>query len=166
MNLSNTLLSMLSEQFRIESSNYLRYTQRRAWCDFHGLTGLETFFTQEAADETGHAQLVIEYIMDRSGLIKIEPYEYNGPGEFAKTIDLFTTALEVEQMTTQSLTNIYQQATREADVMTINFMQKMIDKQIEEEKTYQTILDRYTMYPESPSRDHDFDKWVKKEFVR
>ena len=165
MNLSERILSMLCEQYRHEVANSLRYDQRRGWADFEGFVGTASFFEQEADGERGHAKKVLDYILDRSAKPVIEPVAFDEASNFPELQYLFSSAMAIEVGTTASLTEIYKAAFEESDFMTVNFMAEMIGLQVEEERTLQTILDRYRNYPASPSRDHDMDIFVSENFV-
>ena len=165
MNISERILSMLNDQFQRETYNSLRYDQRRGWADFEGFVGTADFFEQEADGEREHAQKVLNYILDRSAKPTIEPISFDEPSNYPELHYLFESAMGVEVGTTAALTDIYKAAMEESDIMTVNFMAEMIGYQVEEERTLQTILDRYRNYPASPSRDNDIDAWVKENFV-
>ena len=165
MNLSERILSMLNQQYRHEMGNAFRYDQRHGWADFEGFVGTAEFFKQEADGEREHAQKVLNYMLDRSAKPTIEPIAFDEPSNYPELHYLFESAMGVEVGTTAALTEIYKAALEEMDIMTVNFMAEMIGLQVEEERTLQTILDRYRNYPASPSREHDIDIWVKENFV-
>jgi ferritin len=167
MNLSENIKLMLTEQYRMENFNSFRYTQRRGWADFSGFTGAASFFKQESEGEKGHAEKVLSFILDRSDLSVIEPVLFNESVSYGELSleKCFIDILRIEKETTASLIAIYKEAFAELDIMTVNFMAEMISLQIEEEKTAQTILDRFRNYPECPSREHDIDIYILDNFV-
>lgn len=165
MNLSENILSMLNSQYGHETLNSLRYTQRENWCEFYGYTGAGAYFKQEARGERHHAKKVLRFINDRNTLATIQPISFDEDNNWTDFVDLFKTALEVEYGTTQALTAIYQAAQAEGDIMTVNWAAEMLEIQKNEENEYQTIIDRFSNYPASPSRNHDIDNYIKKHFV-
>jgi ferritin len=169
MKLSNTIKQLLNDQYRHESRNHWLYKQRQSWCDFRGLTGCAAYFKQEAAGEYGHAEIVLDYILDRNEELKISPFMFDAPdlGNDATLLSLFETALDVEYGTTAALQNIYTQACAEGDYMTAAWLfDKLIPAQVDEENEYQTIIDRFGMYAQAPARDTDMDAWIKENLVK
>lgn len=163
--ISDRILSMLNQQYRNESYNAIRYDQRRGWCEFEGFNGSGAFWKQEADGERGHAQEILNYIIERSAKPTIEPIDFMESGQYANLLDTFDSGLKVEIETTAQLGEIYRAAFDEADFMTVGFIAGMIKNQIEEEGTLVTILDRYRNYKFAEARDHDIDIWVKDSFV-
>jgi ferritin len=166
--LSSVILGLLNKQYGHENRNYFLYKQRQSWADFRGLSGVADFFKQEAFGEHEHSEIVADYIFDRNEELTIAPFLFDIPDlKNDDLISLFTTALEVERGTTAALYSIYSAAQIESDWNTCAWLfDKLIPFQIEEEKTYQTILDRYVRYPDSPSRDTDFDVWIAENLVK
>ena len=168
MNLSENILSMLCTQFRHEKSNELRYTQRRAYADYKGFNNIAEFFKKQAEGEAEHAEKVASYIMDRSDVLKIEPLDFLDPSPDFGSLNvpaLFESSLIVEQETTASLYAIYAAAMQEGDYMTASWLfSDLIPEQVEEEKIYQSTIDRINAYPACPSRDHDIDVWIGETF--
>lgn len=158
--ITENVLILLQEQFRHETSNNLRYTIRASWARFRGLEGIADFFDKEAEGESGHAAKVRKYIEDRNEALEPAPYAFNETGYFANVPELFTTALEVERGTTEKLQGIYAEAWKMGDYLTCEWLRDLLMEQIEEENTYQTILDRITAMGEYPARDHDLDAWI------
>ena len=83
MLLSANMLSMLTEQYRHEILNSLRYDQRRAWCEAEGFIGSAAFWKQEAEGERGHANKVLGFLIDRSAKPVLEPLTFDDNGDIS-----------------------------------------------------------------------------------
>lgn len=164
--MSENMLNLFNLQYAHETYNALRYDQRANWCDFNGYNGCAAFYHQEANGEHEHAQKVLEFINDRSSMATIQPINFDEPNNWDDLIQLFETAQAVEYDTTRALTAIYSAAMAESDIMAVNWAADMIAKQLDEEREYSTILDRFRNFPASPSRNHDIDVWVLETFVK
>jgi len=168
MRLSEQIRMFLEGQYKNEILNSFIYEQIANFCDFRGYNHTAKFFKGEADGERGHAKHILDYVTEKSDILNILPgsYDYLAFSEVAKITvscefeDYFRNALAVEEKTTQDLTAIYLAAIAENDIMTAEMMLPMIKDQNEEINHYQTILDRFAIYPASPSRNHDIDVWI------
>lgn len=182
MTISENILSLLQAQFQHETANYLRYTARASWARYKGFEATADFFTREAKGEHGHAKIVREYIEARNEAVKPEGLVFNNSSDFKFFDELFTTALLVEQDTTEKLNYIYAEAQKIGDYMTVVWVQKLIAEQIEEENLYTTIIDRmaqrggygyvgpdsegFELFRKDPSAAHDIDMFLGEVFSK
>ena len=171
------VLSLLQAQFAHENANYFRYTARSTWASFSGLKGAAAFFSHEANDELDHAKIVRKYIESRNESVICAPFAFDEDGNIATFDELFTSALEVERATTAGIEEIYAEAYNVGDFMTCEWVGKMLAIQVEEENTYQEIIDRIvqrgggqgqdlslTVFRSDPAAVHDLDVWIGKHY--
>jgi bacterioferritin B len=156
----NNILDLLQKQYKHEMSNHLRYVARSSWARFRGLENTADYFDTEAKGELEHAALVARYIEDRNEAVEPSPFEFIEPLTITEYDELFTTALIIERDTTEKLTNIYTEAFKVGDIMTVNFMHQMIERQVAEENDYQTIIDRITSRGKDAAANHDIDTFI------
>jgi|WetSurMetagenome_2_1015567.scaffolds.fasta_scaffold84059_3 bacterioferritin B len=170
--LSSATLALLYAQYAHETSNQLRYIARSSWARFRGLEATADFFAREAKGEHGHAKIVRQFIEDRNEAL-VPEIAYDEPADFSYFDELFTTALVVEQTTTEMLNNIYVCALKEGDIQTVAWVQALIAEQTEEENLYQTIIDHIVQRGGGVAQDealdafrkdlsavHDIDAWI------
>jgi len=162
--LSATLLSLLQDQYRHETSNSLRYVARSSWARFRGLEATADFFEHEAKDERKHAEIVRKIIEARNAELYPAPYSFDESNDWAAFGDLFTTAQAIERDTTDRLNAIYGQALGESDFMLVIAISELVAIQIEEENAYQTILDRIDARGDDKASTHDIDVWIGETF--
>lgn len=172
MRLSENIRIMLESQYHNETLNSFIYEQLANFCEFRGYNNTAKFFHGESDGERGHAKHILDYVNDKSDIIKILPGSYDilafsdiaKIGDSSEFEDYFKNALALEEKTTQDLTAIYQSALGEGDIMSAEMMMHMVADQLGEELHYQSILDRFNLYPASPSRNHDIDIWIGETF--
>lgn len=162
--LSAATLALLQDQYRHEASNHLRYESRSSWARFRGLEATADFFHREAKGEAHHARKVQKWIEDRNEELIPEPFEYTDSSQFADFASLFVTAMQVELTTTEKLQAIYKAALNEGDIQLCTQVSELIIEQIEEENTYQTIIDRIVARGTDPGAIHDIDVWIGERF--
>jgi ferritin len=160
MIIPSNILDLLQNQYKHETSNSLRYFVRSSWAKYRGFEGAGKFFAKEAEGERGHADKVKQFIEDRNEALQPSPYTYNDPDNFTSFNELFETAFVFEQETTDLLQNIYTEAFKAGDIMTVVWVQELIKEQIEEENLYRTILDRIASRGKDAASDCDNDLFI------
>lgn len=163
--ISQAMLERLKTQYAHETCNSLRYYQRSTLAEFRGLTGIAAFFKKQAEGERGHADIVFKYVNDRNEQLPISGLTFLDADivSSADPIDIFQTAMEVEQRTTAMLQAMLEQARNDRDYLSEQWLldsSGLLKEQVEEENLYQTILDRITSMGDSPSLLHDLDIWI------
>lgn len=171
--LSQQILSLLQKQYQHEMSNHLRYVARASWARYRGWEGAGDFFAKEAEGELGHARIVLGYIEDRNEAVNPSGLSFQETNEFGSFDVLFTSALQVEQTTTDMLSAIYTQALTLGDIMTVQWVQDLISQQVDEENEYKTIIDRMVSrgggmnqvtalenFRTDPDAIDDLDRWL------
>lgn len=162
--LSAAALSLLTDQFKHELSNSLRYLARSSWARFRGFEATADFFYREAQGEREHADKVRKWIEDRNEALVVEPYNYADASQFDSFDALFLTAIEVERDTTARLEKIYASALAEGDFLLLAPVSELLVEQIEEENLYQTIIDRIVARGTDLAAAHDIDVWIGEQF--
>jgi len=175
--LSRNILDLLQLQYKHEMSNHFRYIARSSWAKYRGFDSAGDFLDKESIGESGHAKIVRDYIEQRNETIIPCGFEFEENCTFTYYDELFTTAQKIEQLTTDMLNNIYAESIAVGDFMTSSWVQQLIIEQIEEENTYQSIIDRITQrggggdqitalnaFRKDISATHDIEMWLREEF--
>ncbi len=180
--LSVSVLEALRAQYVHERHNSHKYTARACWANYYGLLNIEEFFKKQASDESGHADKIYAYITDRGERIS---HALPGVDEVfgESALDVFRSAFELEVATTEKLKAIYSLAQSEGDFLTAGWLLTgLLAEQVEEEDTFQTILDHLRMRLNETeatefARDaammaaepgaalHDLDHWIKDTYL-
>lgn len=165
-NLSAVTLALLQEQYRHETANSLRFVARASWARYRGLEATADFFLSESEGERKHADAVRCWIEDRNEALTPEPITYADASAFESFVSMFRGALEIEQETTRRLNAIYDAALTERDFQLVTQVSELVVEQIEEENTYQTILDRIASRGNDDATMHDIDMWIGERFAK
>lgn len=140
--LSAKILDLLQTQYKHETLNSLRYVARSSWARCRGLEAAGDFFAKESEGELGHAKIVKDYIEARNEAVEPAGLAFDEVAQWNYYDELFTSAQQVEYVTTDMLNTIYKTAMELGDFMTSTWVQGLITEQIEEENLYQTMIDR------------------------
>lgn len=162
--LSLPMIELLSNQYKHETCNSLRYYQRAIFAEQLGLNNIGAFFRKEADGERGHADRVFSFAVDRNVIIPMSGLSFDDIDMLPGTdpVALFTSALKVEEDTTAMLENMLTVAREERDYMTEQWLLDpagLILEQREEHSLYTSILDRIGQMS-GPTLLHDLDLWI------
>jgi ferritin len=115
-----------------------------AYFDERGLTGCAEFMRAQSEEEREHAMRFYDHLVDRSARVEIphvEPTDSEWPSERAA----FEAAYEHEQKVTRQIEEIYDHAEKEGDRPLQNMLDWFIDEQVEEEHTFNRLLDLFEL---------------------
>lgn len=136
--------ALLVKQLAHELKNHNLYKSFAAFFGREGITDLEEYFNESAAEEYDHHSWVFSYLANSD-------YKFSYPAIEANTevaseyIVPFEQALAREIQTTQLLYTLYKQCIGEDDFMTASWLsEKLIKEQIEEENKSRMALDIIT----------------------
>ena len=163
--LSQGMIALLSQQYKHETANSLRYYQRSMYAEMIGLSGIASFYKKQAEGEREHADRVLSYVNDRNVMIAMAGLTFDDPDINIGTdiVKTFESALIVEQTTTAMIEEMLKTARGERDYMTEQWLldpSGLLKEQVEEEYLYQTIIDRINQMRNSASLAHDLDVYL------
>lgn len=92
----------------------------------------------------------------------IVPMIKQPPTDFDSVRSLFKDAFVHEQFITSCISNLAKLSSQENDFQTLNFLQWFITEQIEEETTFQKILDKIKLIGDSPSSLYFIEQEIEK----
>jgi ferritin len=112
------------------------------------LEGFANFFKVQMEEELSHARIFYEYIYRVGGKVTLYPIEK--PEEnFESIIDVFKKALNHEKTVTQRIHKLVDLAIEEKDHATNAFLQWFVEEQIEEEESFQKIINKLELIGDS-----------------
>lgn len=139
MKMSEKLAAAFSEQVTKELSTSLAYLQMSAWFDSIDLPGMSSWMRIQSEEERLHALRFMDFIRDRGNMVVIG--ETKRPkSDFESPRAVFEAALAQEQSTTNSIRDLYLEATDEKDVESYRLLDWFLTEQVEEESTVQNLL--------------------------
>lgn len=141
--------------FEIESS-YI-YQGMRAWFTNNSWDGFAHFMKLQAEEEIEHAERMYEFLSDVGHELYFEALS-TPKKDYTDVTEVFKAALEHERLVTKRIHDIYDLAISEKDHASKVFLDWFITEQVEEEATFNNILDKLELINNSPQGLFLFDK--------
>lgn len=159
MKLSAKITKELNDQIAMEAdaSNY--YMSIASWCEVTGYDGATKFFYNQSDEERQHMLKIIHHMNDL-GVPAVIPQIKKPPKEFKSLESIFKTALKNEQQVTTSINKMVDLAQKQKDHSTFTFLQWFVTEQIEEEKTFETILQKFDLIGRDRLALNEIDKYL------
>ncbi|MDY4279498.1 MAG: non-heme ferritin [[Pasteurella] mairii] len=142
--LNEAITKKLNEQINLEFYSSNVYLQMSAWCANKGFEGAAAFLLRHADEEMAHMQKLFAYINETGGmplLGKIEAPKHN----YASLKEVFEITLEHEKYVTSKINELVEVTFAHKDHSTFNFLQWYVAEQHEEEKLFNSILDKFNL---------------------
>lgn len=151
------MVKSLNDQIVMESfaSNY--YLSMASWCEITGYEGAADFFYKHSDEERQHLLKIIHFL-NELGFKAIIPQVKQPPKDFKSLEDLCKVALKNEQAVTKSIHKMVELAQKEKDHTSYNFLQWFVSEQAEEEKTFETILQKFDLLGRDKLAVYEIDK--------
>ena len=155
--LSKKLLNALNEQITHELYAAHLYMAMAAYCDGIDLEGCTNFFLMQAEEERFHAMKIFRYIGDRDGKIVFDALE-NPQKDYNSVLDTFESALAHEKIVTAKIYDLMDIATDEREYATVSFLNWFVDEQVEEEASFNTLIQKFKVAMKDESMLHMLDQ--------
>jgi len=139
----------LNEQIHSEMNASYLYLSMSAFCEALNFSGFAHWMRKQSEEEYSHAMKLFDYVHTRGGQVTLQGIE-EPEGNFKTPAKMFASALKHEKAMTESIHDLYQQATKEQDHPTEVELQWFIAEQVEEEKTASQILNQVEMLGDNP----------------
>ena len=144
---------VLNNQVSLEFEASYFYLRLATLLDSAGYSGASEFFYRQSDEERVHMLKLIKYIIERGGEYKqpiISPTDAMcntvdwkiGEGLLS---DCINESLHKERQVTQHVNEIIDVCKSEHDYTTDNFIQWFVTEQLEEERTFSTLLDKINL---------------------
>jgi len=137
--ISDTLIPILQKQVSHELRNELVYRSVASWAATKWLKGIQSYFSEQADGEAGHAKIIMGLLADANEPLAIPNIE-NIPSGFTSCEQIASLYVETEAATTAVLETLYFAAEADRAVGISNVIQPMLTEQLEEEGS----SDRFT----------------------
>ncbi len=135
------ILELLNDQVNFEIESAHIYLAMAGYCADLGLDGFTNFFKVQYEEEVFHAQKMMDYIAERGGRINIKGFA-DPENNYKSVVDVFETAYKHEKIVTERIHNIYGAAMKANDFATTSFLQWYVDEQVEEEATFDSLINK------------------------
>lgn len=148
--MDESLLTLFHDQIALEQAASRSYRQMAAWADANDYSGAAAWFLAQSVEETEHADIFIEFILDRDEEVEMQSLEaprahYDG------LVHVFATALEQEKEVTESIGRLYGAAQSANDFRSLPMLHQFLREQVEEEAAVSTVLGELRMVEGNPT---------------
>lgn len=143
--LSKEVVKLINEQINKEFFSAYLYLDMSNYYGGKSLNGFANWFKVQAQEERDHASLFMTYLANNNEDIKLTAID--GPGkEYGDLKAPLTESLNHERFVTASINNIYEEAAKQKDYRTQQFLNWFITEQGEEEKNAEDLIQRYELF--------------------
>jgi ferritin len=137
--LSKAVETALNEQIKHEFFSAYAYLAMTAYFEHTNFPGFSKWTRLQYEEEIGHGMRLFDFVHARGGRAAVHAIP-EPPSDFGSPLDVFEKALRQEQKVTSSINELYELAQKEKDYGTQIELQWFITEQIEEENTFEEII--------------------------
>jgi ferritin len=112
-----------------------------AYLESKGLEGMANFMKVQAEEEHFHAMKFFNYLNERGGRVELEAIE-KPPLNFDSPLAVFEESLKHEKLVTSLINKLMDTAIAVNDHAARSFLNWYVDEQVEEEASFEAILDK------------------------
>ena len=138
---------LLNSQINKELYSAYLYLAFANWYVDNGLDGFANWFNIQAMEERDHAMLFLQYMHNNGLKVTLEAIDKPGQ-ELDNSKDILNEVLKHEQYVTESIHNIYDEALKNKDYRTTQFLDWFVKEQGEEEKNAEDLIKRWELFGE------------------
>lgn len=158
--LSANVIKLLNDQMNLEFYSSNLYLQMSAWCEQNGFEGAAKFLSEHAAEEMQHMRKLFTYLNETGALAVITAIE--APSHEYKSLkEIIELTYEHEKLITSKINELVGKTFEEKDYSAFNFLQWYVAEQHEEEKLFNSIVDKFKLLGESGTALYYIDRELK-----
>lgn len=143
--MKENIIKLINEQINKEFySSYLYFSYSNFFVE-KGLNGFANWYNVQAKEELDHAILMVNYLNDNDAKVTYDAIA-NPSENWSEIIDILKAGLAHEQYITDSIHQIYGEATKVSDYRTIQFLNWFIKEQSEEETKSTELIKKMELF--------------------
>ena len=135
------MLDALNDQMNFEYFSAHIYLSMAAYAGELGLAGFEHWLITQYEEEVFHAQKFYHYIVSRDGRAVLKGFE-DPEKDFDSLLSMLEIALGHERIVTGRINDLVKLSNDLSDYATHNFLQWYISEQVEEEETFNDLIQK------------------------
>lgn len=139
--LSKKMEAALNDQVVFELHSAYLYLSMASYFESLGLSGMANWMQVQYQEETFHGMKFFGYVHERGGRVQLKGFA-DVPTNWASPLDAFQSALAHEEKVTARINALMDEAVKERDHATANFLQWFIGEQVEEEASVSDIINK------------------------
>ncbi|MDD3435526.1 MAG: ferritin [Candidatus Gastranaerophilales bacterium] len=148
---------ILIEQVNKELYSAYLYLSMSAYFSDLGLLGFANWMRVQAQEETAHAMLIYDFLIDRGERVILTPIDAP-PNRWKNPLNVMEEVLKHEIYVTSLINNIVTIAEEVKDRATMSYMNWFVDEQVEEEANAQDIISKLKLIGDDKSALYLLDK--------
>ncbi len=160
--LTEEIANRLAFQFHRELHAFYSYLGIAAWCDLNGFENLSKWFLHQANEEKEHAEKVFDYLLSRDSKINFVGIP-SSKSEFVKLAEAVRWALELEIQVEKDYQELAQLSLEKKDYTTHEFVMWFLKEQVEEIRTFKSLLDQVELIGDNLGNLILFDRTIQIE---
>lgn len=137
--LNTPIEQALNKQINHEMNAAYNYMAMAAYFEQKNLSGFSSWMIHQREEELEHAMRLYQFVLDRGGEVDLEAVD-KPKKDFQSVREVFERSLELEQINTEAINQLYKLAVELDDYATQSHLQWFIDEQVEEEKIMNEVL--------------------------
>lgn len=151
---------LLNEQINKEFYSAYLYMDMANYYADQNLKGFENWFFVQLQEERDHALLFRQYLLNNSQPVTLQ--QIAAPDKaYSNFRDPLVMALEHEQFVTASINTIYEEAYKNKDFRTMQFLDWFVREQGEEEMNAEDNIKKYDLFAGDPKGLYMLDNEMK-----
>ena len=147
--ISKKLEAELNKQFNQELYNSNLYLSMSAYFAAQSLNGFANWMKVQADEERLHAEKFFAFMVDRDVKVKVSQIPAP-PTTWRTPLAAVKAGLEAEETNTSRINALMDLAIKEKDHATRGLMQWFVDEQVEEEASFNELLDQLKLAEKAP----------------
>ena len=147
--ISKKLETALNKQFNQELYNSNLYLSMTGFFADQSLNGFANWMKIQAEEERQHAERFFNFMIDRGVKVKVTQIPAP-PATWRTPLAAVKAGLEAEETNTSRLNDLMDLAIKERDHATKGLMQWFVDEQVEEEASFNELLDQLKLAEKAP----------------
>ncbi len=142
MDINKRMQDAFNKQITAELYSSHLYLSMAFWFRKEGWKGFAAWMLKQSAEEKAHALDMANFVLDRGGVAEIASIDAV-ESEYESPKDVFEKAMAHEKLVTEYINKLADIAEEEHDRAAMNFIDKYIAEQVEEEKTLRDVLNLF-----------------------
>ena len=139
--ITKKMAKSLNEQLNHEFYSAYLYLSMSAYCSKMDFNGAASWFLLQYQEEQQHATRFYNYLIEQDATINLKQID-KPEKKFGTLLEAFQKSLEHEQMMTDRLNELSNEALNAKDHATYNLLQWFVNEQVEEEASVNEIISK------------------------
>lgn len=148
MVISKKLEKALNGQIAAEMWSANLYTSMSFFCAKEGFGGFGSWLKKQAAEETEHAHMMADFLIQRGGTAKVSKID-EVPVSWKTLSDMFKAVYEHECRVSEMINKLLDMAVADKDKASEDFFWQFVREQVEEEATASDIVSKIEKFGET-----------------